>query len=139
MNIKFFIGAGLLLALLAGCLWIGKGIESIEDPVSRQVDAAISNADGKNLKKAVAALEKAQSLWQTQKNTLAAFSNHGPMDDIEALLAETASYGANGLLEEFLAGCQQLKLLLRSIRDDHRLTWWNLLCGSYFSHCPPIG
>ncbi len=131
MHIKFYIGIGLLAALGIGCFFVGQGIRSIQAPTSQQVETAIHQADNE-LQKAVSALENARKIWASHRNTLASFSNHGPMDDIDALFAQTISYGANGLKEEFQAGCEQLTLLLQSIFDDHRLTWWNLLTAGIF-------
>lgn len=127
MIFKFYLGICLLVGVLAGCLLIGKSVSNIEDPVARQVNTATQEAETGDLQKAVAALKKAKSLWEDHREALASVSNHAPMDDIDTLITETLSYGAEGLREEFLAGCRQLSLLLKSIVTDHQLTWWNLL------------
>ena len=132
MHIKFYLGLGLLTVALAGCLWIGKGVSNVASPVSRQVTDAQNRGESGDLSAGVAALKQAKKLWESHGKGLAAVSNHDPMDKIDALIDETLSYGASGLKEKFLAGCTQLKLLLKSLAEDHRLTWWNLL-----SH-PPI-
>ena len=132
MSGKFYVGAGLLLGLLISCLLVGYGIKAIQDPVCQQVSTAIRKAESGDLTDAVETLKSAQHHWEDHRNALASFSNHNPMDDIDTLLAQTSSYGVSGLQEEFLAGCEQLLLLLNSISEDHRLTWWNLLSVGIF-------
>ena len=127
MHIKFYLGLGLLTVALAGCLWIGKGVSNVESTVNHQVTDAQKQGQNGDLSAGVAALKQAKKLWKAHRNGLASISNHGPMDKIDTLIDETLSYGAAGLKEKFLAGCTQLKLLLKSLAEDHRLTWWNLL------------
>ena len=127
MSSKFYLGIGLLAALLAGSLWICHSINKMQQPVNDQLNIAIRQAEAGDLSQAVSTLNQAQTHWADHRNALASFSNHTPMDDIDILFAETIRYGRNGQPAEFLAGCEQLTLLLTSIGDDHRLTWWNLL------------
>ena len=127
MHIKFYLGLGLLIAALTGCFGIGKAVSNVEMPVSRQVEAAAEQGQNGDLSGGVAALEKAQKLWDRHRKGVAAVSDHNPMDEIDSALAETIRYGVSGLRDAFLAGCERLKLLLSSLTSDHQLTWWNLL------------
>lgn len=123
MHCKFYLGLGLLVAALLGCLWIGQAVERSFDSVNQHIQAATTE----NLSDGVAALKQGKKVWDKLKNGLASISNHAPMDEIDGLFAKAITYGEKGLGEDFLALCQQLKLSLQSLVSDHRLTWWNLL------------
>ncbi len=123
MHGKFYLGLGLLLICVIGCLWIGHGVGKTQDAVSQYVEQAADQA----LPGGVAALKQAKKIWSNQQNKLAAVSNHGPIDEIEALFSKAIRSGETGQKEVFLTLCDQLKLALESLASDHRLTWWNFL------------
>lgn len=129
MNHKFFIGAGLLLGLLCFCIAIGAGIRRIQDPVSREVERAIFQAESGKLSLAEESIRDAKSKWNVSRDKLAAFSDHAPIDHIDILLDRLTVRSKHGTVSEFLADCRELQNLLSSVLQEHTLQWWNLLCA----------
>ena len=127
MKLKFFIGAGLLVGLLCFCVAMGVSIRGMQDPVSREVKRAISQAEEGMLSLAEESIQMAKSKWSACRERLAAFTDHDPIDDIDILLDRLTIRVNRGTVSDFLADCKELLDQLTSIAQDHTLKWWNLL------------
>lgn len=122
---RCLFGAVLLVALLTGCLLVWWGMERIQEPVTRQLLLAAELSDLEENTAAEDQLKLARECWQRYWRFTAAFADHGPMEEIDGLLASLTAYAPGDT--EFSAGCRQLAEKTRAIARAHALSWWNLL------------
>ena len=127
MGQRFWLGVGLLVVLLAASLFATWGMEAIHKPAEQGMAAAAEAALAGDFPGAVAAANRVYDRWQTYRNCTAAFADHAPMDDVEALFAEMQVYAQAEEVPHFAACCNQLRTLLKAMSDAHTPTWWNFL------------
>ena len=121
---RFLLGVGLMLTLLAAGLFIWYTAERIHTPVSSLLTEAAETPDTDTaLSKALQAREKWNSTW----HAAAAFSDHAPMDEIDALFAQLPIYAEMSHQADFAACCAQLAALITATAEAHALSWWNIL------------
>ena len=127
MEKRFWLGI-ILLVLILG---LGFGVSAAMTNIHAQASAEFEEAAELSLRGDFsAAVEKAQAAYRTWTDTrkfTASVADHSPMDDVERLFAEMEIYAKTQEKPHFAACCQQLSILLQTMYDAHRLTWWNFL------------
>ena len=122
-----WIGAGLLLVMLAGGLLVTWRMDKCHTAISQSLDAAADSALAGDWDSAGTLAQRAKRDWETGWNFSAAFADHEPMEDIDALFSQLGVYGSSRDAVSFAAVCTQLARQVEAMGDAHGLTWWNLL------------
>ena len=122
---RFVLGIVLLAVLFGGSLGIGRGMEILHQPVIQNLTEAAELALSGATEAAPAAALAAKETWQENWKFTAAFSDHGPMDEVDDLFAALPAYLPEA--EDFAANCLQLIQRTAAVIRDHTLSWWNLL------------
>ena len=65
--------------------------------------------------------------WVQHRKRAAAFADHEPMEEIDALFAQLEVYRSAQDAVSFAAVCKLLSCQLQALGDAHIPTWWNLL------------
>lgn len=124
---RLWIGVGLLAVMLAGALLLAEITERSHAPAAKALREASSFAEAGKWQQARGSAGEAQSLWKKKWHLTASFTDHEPMDEIDALFAELQVYGDAGNTLSFRAVCGRLEELLESLSMEHRITLWNFL------------
>lgn len=122
---RFILGIALLAVLFGGALAVGRVMEIRHQPVIRDLNRAAELALSGASEAAQAAALAAREAWQENWKFTAAFSDHGPMDEVDDLFAALPAYLPEA--EDFAANCLQLIQRTAAVIRDHTLSWWNLL------------
>ena len=124
---RCWIGLGLLLVLLAGGLLVTWYMGSCHREIGAELEQAARYAQLGNWAEAADAAGDAYEDWQEEWRFSAAFADHEPMEEIDAMFAQLGTYLAARDAVSFSAVCRQLSSQLEAMGDAHGLTWWNLL------------
>lgn len=124
---RFLLGVGLLIGIFILGLWIGSSAENRLEPITRDLEQAAAVALAGDLDGGGLLAKRAITKWEDSRKVLAILTDHGPMDKIDALLAQARSYREAGFRVEFAACCNRIAKLLRASGDVFTLTWWNFL------------
>ena len=122
-----WIGAGLLAVLLLGGLLVTFAMGSQHKDISEELEEAAEYAMADDWLHARDAAEDAYEDWQAHWHFSAAFADHEPMEQIDALFAQLLPYLAAQDAVSFGAACRELARQVEAIGDAHALNWWNLL------------
>ena len=124
---RFLIGVGLLAAMLLLGVLVMFCMDRANMPISQLLEDAARTALAGDLEQGVFIARKAQKQWKHSWHTIASFSDHAPMDEIDSLFAQAAVYGQVGNTEDFASHCTRLAMLIEAVGEAHSLNWWNLL------------
>jgi hypothetical protein len=124
---RFWIGIGLLVAILAAGLWAGNRMRRVHIPCAADLEQAAACAMAEDWAGATALTDRAKQLWQENWRTSAAISNHQPLDEIDALFEELEIYRAREETAAYCASCLYLSERVRDLSNSFRVNWWNLL------------
>lgn len=124
---RLLLGLLILAVLLCGCLAISAAMAEIHRPIADCFGTAARLALRENWTEAAAQLERACNRWEKFRPFTAAFADHTPMDEIDALLEEVAIYAEMWENPHFSAACGRLYFLETAMAESHLLRWWNLL------------
>ena len=122
-----WFGAALLLVLL------GLGIASsvlmgiFHEPLAQSLERAADLALAENWEKSQEIVEQAQEKWEKMWHFSATVSDHGPMEEIDALFAQLEIYQKSRDPVNFAAACASLSRQIEAMGDAHEISWWNLL------------
>lgn len=122
---RFALGIGVLVALLAGSLAVGKQVEQLHRPVMQSLEQAISLAGEGAEEGALQAVQVAKEQWRRGWQFVAALADHEPMDEVDELFSALGAYSPDS--EEFMACCRQLLQRTGAVIREQTLSWWNLL------------
>ena len=120
---RFLLGTGLMVLLLLSGLFVWYGAEAIHTPVTEQLEQAAAIAETGDTPAALTRADHARRLWQETWHICAAFSDHAPMDEIDALFAQMENRSGT----ELAALCRRIASLVSAVAEAHTLSWWNLL------------
>lgn len=124
---RFVIGAVLLISLLLSGI-LATGILSRNyDPMEDHLRAASQAALEENWPQALNLARQAHRQWQNCWTFTAVFSDHEPMEQIDALFARLRVYAQAKQAAAYSALCAQLAQELSDLGEDHIFTWWNFL------------
>ena len=127
MGRRFWGGVAVLAVLLALGLWVAKSMETTHKAVARHLEQAAREALAGDTKQGQQVLQKAQKLWRQRRFLTAAVADHGPMEEIDSILAQLESLAEAGDRASFAAWCSRAARLVEAIGEAHKLTWQNLL------------
>lgn len=123
---RSWIGAGLLLVLLAAGLLVTWAMAEIHDPIARDLITAGEYALSGDWAQAEALSQKAAENWEKHALFRACFADHTPMEEIDACFAELKVYGRMKEETAFAAACGEIAGKAKAMGDAHGLIWENL-------------
>lgn len=126
MERRFYLGVGILVAVLAFGLLGGVWMDKTNRPVVGYLEAAETAAGAGDTGQALALARQAEDLWKRQWRQVAVVADHTSMDNIDGLFAQMEHYAREDTAF-FGASCAQVRELVMAISDGHRFTWWNVL------------
>lgn len=124
---RAWIGLGLLVGLLVTGLLVTAFMGSTHSEISEELELAARYAAAGNWEEAADRAEDAHEEWQEKWHFSAAFADHEPMEQIDALFSQLQPYLAARDSVAFGALCRELARRTEAIGDAHGLNWWNLL------------
>ena len=124
---RCWIGVVCLVLLLMGGLYVDRVMGRSHAPVSQDLDRAAECAMADDWTGAEAFADRARENWEKNWHFSAAFADHEPMEEIDALFAQLLPYLLNQDAVSFSAVCRELARQVEAIGDAHNLNWWNLL------------
>lgn len=107
---RLWVGILLLLVLLAGTMAVTVAMDRIYAPMVEALEAGD--------------LEAAAERYGRWRDLTAAFADHGPMEEMDALFARAKICED---AQERKALCAELAQRARAMSNAHSPTWWNLL------------
>ena len=127
MEKRFWLGIALLAVFLVFGLLISAKTTDLHARAATELDQAADMTMAGDFDGACEKAFRAFDLWQDCRKFTASVADHSPMDDVEQLFAEMEIYAKTEEKPHFAACCRQLGVMLRSMYDAHRPTWWNFL------------
>ena len=124
---RFWFGFGLLLTLLISGILQFNAINRVHLPLAEKLTRTAEAARASDFSLAQELLEEARQDWNSHRKTLAAVTDHQPMEEIEGLFAAADCYDLADNGEEMAAACAHLAALIQALSESNRLSWWNLL------------
>ncbi len=122
----FWLGLGLLLALLGVSVWGWYAVKQVHEPLGEAADQAAEAALREDWEGAAAQTSRAQELWDRHRETVAALTGHQAVEKTDGLLKQLDLYLALRDRIRFAAACRDLSDLTEAEREAQSLTWWNL-------------
>ncbi|MGM9605297.1 MAG: DUF4363 family protein [Faecousia sp.] len=116
---RFRIGVGLLIVLLAVCIFSQVRMSAIQKPIAAEVAQAERYAAQDDWPKAGAALAGARNAWEENRTFVASLADHQPLEDIESLFAMLEAYAEERDGTEFRAACQDLNRRILAVKEAH--------------------
>lgn len=124
---RLWIGAGILSVLLILGLFITEYMDGTHRAQAQELHrAAVLAAEG-SLHDAELCTQRAREQWEAGHDTVAAFADHAPMDEIDARFAELRALARAGDESDYAAACAYLAVLIEAMGKAHTLSWWNLM------------
>ena len=121
---RIWIGIGILVALL------GIGMAAME-VMDRQLGAVTQKleqaSETENWDEEVSLAQEAKKLWEEKWPMMAALSDHSDMDSVDELFAQLEVYQQHRAQTDHAATCARLCETIGDLKENHRITWWNLL------------
>ncbi len=127
MEKRFWLCVALLGIFLAGGLFLAWKMTALHADAAQELDRAADMALAGNFDGGCEKAFRAYDIWLDARKFTASVADHSPMDDVEQLFAEMEIYAKAEEKPHFAACCRQLGVMLRSMYDAHRPTWWNFL------------
>lgn len=122
-----WIGAGLLAGLLVIGLLVTWAMDHTHSEISEELERSARYAAAGNWEEAADAAEESYESWQEKWHFSAAFADHEPMEEIDALFAQLWPFLTERDAVSFSAVCRELARQVEAMGDAHGLNWWNLL------------
>lgn len=121
---RLWTGILLLAGLFLGCLGVGWEMQDYHKPIERNLAqaAAFSETDPTQAQYLVL---QARQQWNHRWQLTAAFADHTPMEEIDALFSALTAYEPDST--EFRDYCLQLQQRTRAMAQAQAWHWWNLL------------
>lgn len=124
---RFRIGVIFLAVLLVLALGVQLLMQKTQQPIAAALSAAGENARAGHWEAAKQYAASAADRWNETWHLTAAFADHGPMEDIDALMAQLPAALRQRDETEFSALCAELISRVNAMINAHTLKWWNLL------------
>lgn len=123
-SVAGFVLMGLLLVSgLLSSRWMVRS----NTPMGERMEQAAAYALRGDWAKANSLVRQVQVQWEEGWHLTACFADHGPMEEIDGLLAQLEAFSAESERAAFAAVCMELSRDMEAIGDAHELTWWNLM------------
>lgn len=124
---RVIFGAVLLTALLLGGLAAQSRMASIHGYGASLLEQAGREAQQEEWDAAQTLFYRARRLWKDNYRFTAAFADHSPMEDVQALYAQLEVFAEARETPRFAALCAEAANRLEAMADAHLLAWWNVL------------
>ena len=124
---RSWIGAGLLLLLLLGGILSTRAMDRIHGPMAQELKAAGEQALSGNWEEAIALSREVSRSWQRSEILRACFSDHAPMEQIDADLAVLEVYRDARDPEAFGALCIAIAEKIAALGQAQKLLVHNFL------------
>lgn len=124
---RFWLGAGILAALLALGAWATVGMGRICHPVSYRLSSAADRVQAGQWEQAVALSQQAQGQWERWHNVTASVTDHEPMEEVNSLFAALDIYARQADTLRFADCCARLSALTEAIGEAQAVYWWSIL------------
>ena len=105
---RFWIGVGILAALLASSLLLGCRMENLNEEISTQLSQAAEQVLAENWEEATALSEKAFQRWKDHRKFAASLADHEPLEEMDRLFAQLQVYRRQRMATEYAALCTRL-------------------------------
>lgn len=121
---RIWIGVGFLVGLLV----LGLAVMKITDRQMGEISHTLQQAsESRDWELSVSLAQAAQRNWEENSHLMAALSDHADMDTVDQLFAQLRVYQLHKEETGHAALCAQLSEAVHAFKENHRLTWWNLL------------
>ena len=124
---RLWLGLFILIFLLLGGLIIHTGLHRIHHSISTDLEQAAQAAAQQQWDSALHLARTATDRWQRYHRFTAAFSDHTPMDTMDALFVQLPIFAEKKEDPHFAAACRELSFYARALAESHTLSWWNFL------------
>jgi hypothetical protein len=124
---RFWIGAGLLLALLGTGLWSMFAMDRVHSSIAEDLQQSAEAAQAENWEVADARSRDATAQWEKNWKFTSAMADHTELDEIESIFAQAQVYREKRFSADYAAACARLAKLIEALEESHELSWWNLL------------
>lgn len=124
---RLWLGVALLAILLLLGLGTTRAMDRIHPTAAGELTQAGAAALEGDWEQARSLSRSAQARWQERWHFTAGVADHGPMEEIDSLMAQLEVYARLEEEKDFAALCFQLSRLLKAMGEAHSFTWWNLL------------
>lgn len=124
---RLWIGVGILVILLVmgiGLLW---GSRVFFEELSQEVEQAGELALSGNWQAAGEKAAKSREKWEHWRKFWSSFTDHEPVEQVQALFSQLELYEKQRLEVDFAAVCLNLSQLAEAIDESHSLRWWSVL------------
>ena len=122
-----WIGAALLLVLLAVGSFSAWDMAARQQPLEEAMDQAAQHALAQNREEAQSLVQWARQQWHAHWRRNAAVSDHGPMEEIDSLFAQLDVLDPSEDPLAYALICAQLAEAFSALGEGHIPNWWNLL------------
>lgn len=127
MDWRFYLGVSILaLFLLLGIFTVISAEQALQLAAELFSQAAQDALEGK-LEEGIGLFTQAESRWAQMRKEIATVADHTPLEEIEALLAETEVFAQARDAEHFAACCARLSRLMEAVADAHAPAVENIL------------
>lgn len=124
---RLWIGIGILVILLAMGILLLWGSGVFFEELSQDLEKAGELALAGNWQAAGEKAEKSREKWEQYHRFWASFTDHEPVEQMQALFSQLELYRARQLEVDFAAVCRNLVHLAEAIDESHSLRWWSVL------------
>lgn len=124
---RMWIGIGLLLVILAAALWLWLGLGGVFGRISASLDRAAEAVASQDWTAAEEHAQAATQLWKSYQKIAASFTDHEPLEDMDALFRELEIYSREKYAAEYAVVCVHLSRLAEAVEESLSLKWWSLL------------
>lgn len=124
---KLWIGIGLLMFLLVGGIGLLWGSSVFFGNFSESVEEAGALALAGDWSGAAREMETTQEKWEIYRHFWASFTDHAPVEQMQALFSQLELYKERQLEVEFASACRALSHVVQAIEETHGLRWWSVL------------
>lgn len=124
MEKRFWLGVGLMTALLALGLLVFRVVDRSCEPVAGKLEQARAAAEDGQWEQARELFRGALESWESDRPMTAAVSDHGPMEQVDSLFGKLRVYAEEEQKLLFCAGCKELSTLIRALSEAHAGNWW---------------
>lgn len=124
---RFWIGAILLLVLLAMGICSTVAMGSFHRKLSRELDSISAAAMAEDWDRTQASLQQAHSYWLCHRRYVAAAASHKPIEEIDSLYSQLEIYLQRRDSMGFALCCTTLRHRTEALGEAQSINWWNLL------------
>ena len=123
---RSWMGLGLLLVLLVLGAVISHRMTALHLPLSSRLEQAAVFVSGEDWERAVELVEETRTAWENHHTFSASFTDHTPMEEVEAHFAQLEIYRRLRDSVGYAALCAEMACQLEAISEAQRLTLKNL-------------